>query len=169
MIRGPQQFRQGLKRPSGPLLGPEHNPWYWHPNRAGVRSGPTWYQRKIDEIDPDVTLTWNPLKQEWLFWVRTPRVQTRYGNGWNLLFTAHPEELDERQFARLYSCSMKKWGNAKRYFDHIEATMIRDRERYERASRSDVLDKAMESFEHSQIKVSMFGPSSGSKFSTYHS
>lgn len=166
MIRGAQRVRQQIAR--GPVRGPEWNLWYWHPNRAGVRSGPAWFMRKLEEVDPDLTLTWSPLAQEWILWARTPRVVTRYGNGWNLLFTIDPTMLDERQFARLYSCSMKRWGSAKRYFDHIEAQAIREREAAERQSRSSAIDQATEVWEHSQIRVG-YGANNGSKFSTYHS
>jgi hypothetical protein len=46
--------------------------------------------------------------------------------------------------------------------------MEREKAAQEKATFANTMDHAMESFNHSQIKVSMCGPSSGSKFSTYH-
>jgi hypothetical protein len=150
----------------GPRLGPEHDRWFWHPNRAGVRGPEPWFERQLAGVDPALRVTWSPIHQEWLMWAPSPRI-ARTG-GWNLLFTISPDALDERQFARLYSCSVQRWGSAKRYFDHVEAQLQRDQDRYERCSRAAVMDQAMESFDHSQIKVG-YGSSNGSKFAEYHS
>lgn len=77
--------------------------------------------------------------------------------------------LDERVLARLYSASAAQWGNGKRYFEAVTAQLEREKAAREKQAHNDLIDAAMPSWEHSQIKVSGFGKSSGSKFATYHS
>ena len=77
--------------------------------------------------------------------------------------------LDERTLAAVFNASARKWGSGRAYFDQVESAVRREQAAKERRQRQDAIDIAMPSFEHSQIKVSGFGKSSGSKFSTYHS
>jgi hypothetical protein len=46
--------------------------------------------------------------------------------------------------------------------------MDREKELADKRYQQDLIDSAMPSWEHSQIQVSGFGKSNGSKFSTYH-
>jgi len=160
-------FRQAISK--GAKLPPEANPWWWNPRRVGQAEVPERFLDRLQEIDPNLNLTWNKWGQHYSVWMRRDRLQTPICQGWTLLFHVHPRELDNRVFHRLYSASADKWGNAKEYFIAVEREMEREREKRERDSRQETIDIAMETFDHSQIKVSMYGPSSGSKFSTYHS
>lgn len=150
-------------------LPPEANPWWWNPNRVGLKSGPTWFMERLEEVDPNLTVTWNAYGQRWNVWARRDRIRSPICQGWMLLFHVGPEELDNRVFHRLYSASADKWGSAKEYFLAVESQMEREREKRAKASTQDVVDQSMETFDFSQIKVAMRGPSNGSKFSTYHS
>jgi hypothetical protein len=92
--------------------------------------------------------------------------------GWKLLFVHNGPNgeylpLDERVFARLYSASAAAHGSGKAYFQRIVDEMERDKARTDKQNLQDSIDIAMESFDHSRIKVG-YGPSSGSKFSKYH-
>jgi len=147
--------------------------WWWHPNRPGVRMGPAWFDKMAHEVDENVAVTWSGWHQRWLVWLKAPQFNHPVCWGWKLLFVVREDDgsyrpLDERVLARLYSASMKKWGTAKKYFDAYQREQARDKEVRDKDNWNDTLSQAMESFEHSQIKVG-YGPSSGSKFSDYHS
>jgi hypothetical protein len=156
------------------VLPPESILQWWHPGRPGVRSGPAWFDKKLMEVsDGELAVTWNSYIERWQVWVKAPRIQNKYVNGWNLLFVVQNDDrtyrpLDERVLGRLYSCSMRQWGTLKAYHDAIERVEREETEAREKANWNDTLAQAMESFDHSQIKVG-YGPSSGSKFSDYHS
>jgi hypothetical protein len=159
--------RMAVAKPATP--GPETNPWYWHPNRQAVRFAPDWFRRQLHDMDPELEVTWNPIAEQWQIWIKKDRIQHAVCWGWLLLFSAPPECLDNRIFARLYSASARKWSNGKEYFAAIAREMERDKEAAKKAAQQDTIDAAMPAFEHSQIKISMAGKSSGSKFATYHS
>ena len=171
-MRG-QPFRQRIARPRA-IPGPETLHWYWNPSRFGVELAPEWFRRKLKEIGEELEVTWSPVHERWLVFSRAPRVQHKICSGWRLLFVNQEPSgeylpLDERVFARLVAASVITHGSAKAYFDRIKAEFERDNERKDRKHTQDTIDLAMPSWEHSQIKVSGFGPSSGSKFSRYHS
>lgn len=167
----PNQFRAkaGPKR----VLGPEHNVWYWNPNRAGIQTAPEWFKEQLSKLGDELAVTWNPINQRWQVFSRAPRINHPVCQGWKLLFVHNGPSgeylpLDERVFARLYAASVHEHGSAKAYFSRIVSEMERDRAKSEQNDLNDTIDIAMESFDHSQIKVSGFGKSSGSKFSRYH-
>lgn len=155
-------------------LGPEHNIWYWNPNRAGVRTAPASFMERFQaEMGDELEITWNPINERWQVFMRAPRLQHPICQGWKLLFIHNGPSgeylpLDERVYARLYAASARANGNGKEYFARIVSEMERDQKKREEKSLQDSIDIAMESFDHAQIKVSQYGPSSGSKFSTYH-
>ncbi len=167
-----QPFSQPLSKPTA--LGPEYNPWFWNPNRQSVRSAPEFFKTDLARVDPNLEVIWNPIMERWCLWERNGRINHPLCQGWRLLFIHHDVDrsylpLDERLFARLFAISMKHQdGDALRYFDRVAAEMQRDKDKAEEQSKQDSVDAAMGSFDHSQISVSMFGPSNGSKFSTYH-
>ena len=144
---------------------------YWHPDRIGAqakRPDPA-FLKKLHELDENVEVTWSPIHHRWIMWLRAPRVMNAYHPGWNLLFVVEDVNknflpLDERSLARLYSASMKKWGDARVYFDYVEKTMREEQEAISRQNTQDSVDQSMETFEHSQIK----NINSGSNFSKYH-
>jgi hypothetical protein len=152
-------------------LGPEHNPWYWNPNRVGAGEAPTWFKAKLREVDPegDIDVRWNPVKQRWGVFYRKPSMRHPLCSGWVLLFLAQYEDgsylpLDERILARLYEASAAKWGNGKKYFQQVVDQIEHEKTSREKQHTQDTIDIAMESFEHSQIK----NINSGSNFSKYH-
>lgn len=165
-------FKQQIAKPK--RLGPEFNPWYWHPFRPDAQLAPDSFMKRFKaEMGQELEITWNPINQRWQVWSRAPRMQNPICQGWRLLFIHNGPSgeylpLDERIYARLYSCSVQAHGSAKAYFDRICNEMERDRERQTQKDLADQIDMSMPYFEHSQIKVSGFGKSSGSKFSTYH-
>jgi hypothetical protein len=172
-VRNPRepQVRVPLAKPK--RLGPEHNPWYWHPNRAGVRKAPAFFSDRLhSEMGEELEVTWNPINQRWQIFTRAPRLNHPVCQGWKLLFVHNGPNgeylpLDERVFARLYSASAAAHGSGKAYFQRIVDEMERDKARTDKQNLQDSIDIAMESFDHSRIKVG-YGPSSGSKFSKYH-
>jgi hypothetical protein len=155
-------------------LPPQANVWWWNPNRVGVKSAPDWFKHKLWLMDDKLEVTWNAYRERWQVWMRRPRLQSPVCQGWILLFINEDANheympLDERLFARLYAASEDRWGNGREYFRAVERELEREKEKAEAQYRQDTLDIAMESFDHSQIKVSMCGESSGSKFSEFHS
>lgn len=139
-----------------------------------MRTAPEWFKAKLELVDPSLVVTWNAYNHRWQVWMPSPRIKHPYCAGWNLLFIVQDSQgryapLDERVLARLYHSSADKWGSGKKYFDAIVAEELRARESKHKQDLADQMDMAMEHFDHSQIKVAMRGPSSGSKFSTFHS
>lgn len=168
--RSSQPFSQPIAKPQA--RGPEHNPWWWHPNRVGVRGGPEWFERQLAEFDQHegrLAITWNPITEKWQIWARKPTLRTPICQGWLLLFPVEPTELDNRVFARLYAASTRAWGGGKAYFDRIVSEMERDKERRDAAASQEARDIAGDYYDHTKIQISMRGPSSGSKFASSHS
>jgi hypothetical protein len=167
-----QAFRQPISKPA--KIGPEFNPWFWNPNRIGADRAPSYFLHRLwNEMGTELRVTWNPINERWQVWTLAPTVNHPICQGWKLLFIHNGPSgeylpLDERVFARLYASSARVHGSGKEYFNRIVSEMERDKERREANYRQDTIDLAMPSWEHSQIKVG-YGPSNGSKFSTYHS
>lgn len=148
-------------------LGPEHNNWFWNPNRIGATEAPVWFQKQLREVDPDrlIDVRWNPVQQKWGVFYKKPTMQHKICSGWVLLFMVPPTELDERVLARLYEASAAKWGNGKQYFASVMRELERAEEQKEKNRRQEAVDLAMPFWEHSRI--SNLGK--GNKFSRYHS
>lgn len=164
----------GMERARPSIPPPEALNWWWNPSRSGVALGPEWFRAKLHEVDPELEVTWNRYTERFLIWTKKERMQTKICSGWLLLFPVQYDDgsfmpLDERVIARLYHASSRKWGSGKAYFDAVEREMARDKERARKQADTDHIDQSMETYNFSQIKVSGFGPSSGSKFSTFHS
>jgi hypothetical protein len=154
--------------------GPEFNLWFHSPSRYGADLGPAAFREKLHEIDENLEVVWNFVAQRWGLWVKNPRFQNQYSQGWQLLFVHNRPDggfapLDETLFARVYTIDMKRAGSAAKYFDRIMSEVERDKEKSKARHTNDNVDIAMESFDHAKIQVSGFGKSNGSKFSTYHS
>ena len=150
------------------IPSPETSKWFWHPNRASVRFGPAHFRKELKALNKDLEITWHPLDEEWLIWNRSPRFQHKLCQGWTLLFPVAPWNLDNRVFALLYSRWMASFGGAKGYFDRIEAEMARDKERADTVRADSVREGAGDYYDSTQISVSMFGKSNGSKFANHH-
>lgn len=165
-MRSPS-FKQQIAKPVA--LGPEHNPWYWNPYRPGVLFAPPSFTKRFkEEMGEELEITWNPIQERWQLWSRSPRMQNPICSGWRLIFIHNGPKgeylpLDERVYARLYSCSAQVHGSARAYFDRICNEMERDREKRDRQSTQDAIDMAMPQFEYSKIK----NIGNGSKFADY--
>lgn len=167
-----QQISVEVAKPK--QLGPSTNPWFWNPNREPGRRPNDSFAEELHRLDPDLRAVWNPVQERWALWVKSHKVQHPVCQGWRLLFIHHAADgsylpLDETFLARIYAIDSHRVGDAKKYFDRIVSEMDRDREKREKKFTADSIDAAMPSWDYSQIKVSGFGKSSGSKFSTFHS
>ena len=146
-------------------VGPEHNAWYWHPNRVGATSCPSDFAKQLAEVDPDLACHWNPVEQRWQLWMRKPSLQNPICQGWMLLFPVHPKHgLDARVLARLYGASARRWGNGKRYFEAVEREILHDKAVKEATWDDQRNWMARDYFKHTQIQVSGCGESRGNKF-----
>lgn len=147
--------------------------WYWNPSRPGVQLGPEWFRSKLHELSDELEVTWDAYHERWLVFMRQPRVQHPIGMGWTLLCVVQDEEgsympIDERVLAHLYVRSRKKWGDGLKYFEAVQREIEKEKEAADKADLDENIQQATEAFTHSQISVG-YGPSNGSKFSTYHS
>lgn len=160
-------FQQPIQRVKV-IPPPESSHWWWNPSRVDVTFAPEWFTKLVNEIDPEVKVTWDRYQERWLVWAKAPRLQSKLCSGWMLLFPWKDADgsylpLDERIFARLYAASAAKWGRAKDYFLAIEREMERDREEAEKTRLDDVKHAAGEYYDSMQIK----NIGSGSKFATH--
>jgi len=166
--RGKTPVTQTISKPVP--LGPEHNVWFWNPNRIGARGPePSFESRLRSEFGDDIGVTWNPITERWQVFARAPKVQTPICQGWRLLFIHWGADhqflpLDERVFGRIYQVDSSRNGGAKKYFERIIQEYHRDEAKREVEKKQDAIDQAMPYWEHSQIK----NIGKGSKFSTYH-
>lgn len=161
-----QPFTMPVARPRP--VGPEASDWFWNPNRVGVRGAPDYFAAQLQAFDPELAITWNPLTERWLVWVRKPKLVSKLCRGWLLLFPVRYEDgsyqpLDDRIFARLYAISGQRWGSGAAYFRRIEQEIERDRQQAEDSRRDSVGYLAREYFPHTQPWVG-YGLSNGSKF-----
>ena len=159
-------FKQPIAKPK--KLGPEQNPWYFHPNRVGVQMAPAWFGKYLDEVGPDLAVTWNPITERWQAFCKAPRIQHPVCQGWRLLFIHKDADgsympLDERLVARIFAASAMSSGSAIKYFERIAAEYERDQIKKEARLKQEAIDQAMPYYEYSMIK----NIGNGSKFSTY--
>lgn len=162
-----QSFSQTIAKPV--TKEPESNPWFWNPARVGVRSAPGWFQEQLEQIDPDLRITWNAHRERWQVWARVERLRHPLARGWRLLFIHHDVDgsylpLDERLFARVYAASARANGDARQYFDRIVSEMDRDKAKREADYRQETADIAGEVYDHTRISTA----GKGNKFAEYH-
>lgn len=155
----------------GPTPGPETMLFYWHPLRPQSRKPDPAFYRKLKDLGNELEVSWSPVHERWLVWMRTPRIRHRLCPGWMLLFPVQDQDgnylpLDERTLARLAHASVFAHGSAKEYFNRVVAEQERDAERERKASDAERDAIADSFFQHQQIQVG-YGKSSGSKFTTY--
>ena len=153
---------------------PEAMSWFWSPSRVDAIYAPSWFLDQLHQMDPDLTVTWDVWNERWLVWMKQPRFQSKYSQGWMLLFPVRYEDgsympLDERVMARLYAASTQKWGRGRDYFLAIEREMERDKEKAKADRDDNVKHAAGEYYDHMKIQVSGCGPSNGSKFAAHFS
>jgi len=159
-----------LAKPGKPE--PAVNVWFWNPQRYGIDHGPEWFTKRLHNIDPELEVTWSPMHERWLVWAKSPKLVHPVCQGWRLLFVHHDRDhnylpLSELVFARIFEASVFAQGSAKAYFDRIIDEQERDDVRKETRLSTEAIDRAMPQFDYSKIKVSGYGPSNGSKFSTF--
>jgi len=153
---------------------PESMSLFWAPSRVDAIFAPKWFLNQLHAMDPDLTITWDRYNERWLVWMKSPRSQNKFSQGWTLLFPVRYADgsympLDERLFARLYAASAAKWGRGRDYFLAIEREMERDKEKAKLDRDSNVQHAAGEYYDHMKIQVSGCGPSNGSKFANHFS
>lgn len=128
-----ETFTVPVNQPKGPRPGPEVLPWYWHPQREGVRSAPEAFQARLKEIDPDLRVVLSPVHERWMIWVKNPRIQHWLCKGWQLLMLWESPDthaylpLDDLIFANIYAISAEKTNTtAKAHFDKVLAAAKRN-------------------------------------------
>jgi hypothetical protein len=153
---------------------PSENPWFWNPNMVSVRKAPDWFLGPLKRtMGEELEVTWNPVNERWQVWTPAPRIQHPVCRGWRLLFIHNGPSgehlpLDERVYARLWSCSADQHVDGRKYFQRIQDEYHRDEAKKQARLSQEAVDQAMPFWDHSQIKVAMRGKSNGSKFATYH-
>lgn len=157
-------FTQQIKKPN-PNVGEEYSPWFWNPSNVYTKRAPESFRRLLDEVDPDLEATWNPITERWQIWVRNPRVQA--GRGWLYLFPVQDPSgaylpLDERSIAKIHEISVRKHGSSKAYFDRVVGEQQRDREKKDRELNETVKFEAMDYYGFTQPHVG-YGALTGSK------
>lgn len=156
-------FKQAVAKPVP--LGPEHNPWFWNPNRADIRLGPSDFRKRMKGMDERLEVTWNPITERWQIWVVDHKIQHKVCHGWRFLFSTDPRELDERVMAELYARSGYKWGNLYEMWLRVEQEIERDREKADRNREDEVKAIARDYWDYTLIK----NVGRGSKFTENHS
>lgn len=155
-------------------LAPETSWNFFHPNRVDARYAPAEFRAKVHAIDANLDVVWHPIQERWCVWVRNPRITHWMCKGWQMLFPVrYPDgrfmPLDERTLAAIFDRSARKWGNGVEYWNRIQDEIRHDRQQGIKNREAMIGQQARDRFDFAQIKVSMAGPSSGSKFTTHHS
>lgn len=163
---GQSDFRVAPPKPQ--QVREDEHPLFWNPSRLGVQLGPNDFRKKLHDIDPDLEVAWDRNLERWNIWIRKPQLNHPISRGWGLLFQVKLNDgayapLDERTFSKLAEISARKWGNATSYFKRVEAEMEKDRLSAEKTRKDGIDDCGGEYFDYLQPKISMFGPSNGSK------
>lgn len=158
-------FRMPISKPT--RLGREHMPHFWNPTRAGVRQGPEWFQALLREIDPDLRVTWNPIRERWYVWVKAPRITNPISQGWMLLFPVQYADgsyapLDERTIAKIHEVTLGRYGGAVKYFNRVADEMDREREQAIE-DRKDAIGRSARDYYRHIIPSVGYGKSNGSK------
>lgn len=154
---------------------PEESWHYFTPASFGVQLAPEDFRRRIKEIDSRFEVIWHPYNQRWVVWAFLPQeIKHPRMKGWKLIFTVQYAggeymPLDERTLARAWDRCGRKHGSFKRYWERIDAEMDRDYDQGRLNRQEETKALARDYWDHTQIKVSMRGPSSGSKFQKHHS
>lgn len=175
----PVRTRRALPNMAVPIakpkvLGPETSWSFFHPGRVDARRAPADFRSQVHAIDPNLDVVWHAVHERWCVWVRNPRIRFWMCPGWQMLFVVRYADgsympLDTRTLATIFDRSPRKWGNARQYFDRLEAEMHAERRRKKAAHSNEIGAIAREKFDSCQISVSMRGASNGSKFQKHHS
>lgn len=147
--RNPQSISVTPDRRVAPPI--ESIDWWWHPSRPGVSGGPAWFERKLDEVDSELAVTWNAYKGQYQLWAKKPSMSHRLCWGWTYLFPVSTKALYESDgalvLARLFEASDKRWGSAREYFNAIVREQEKAREQAEKSALDDLLHRAGEVYD----------------------
>lgn len=154
-------------------VGPETSWSFFHPGRVDVRFAPDDFRKRVKAMDDKLEVAWHPVHERWCVWVKNPHIKHWMCPGWQLLFPVKHSDgtfcpLDERVLAEIVNRSPRKHGNGRQYFERVMAEIDKDR-KAKRTAHQDVIGQhARDRWDFAQIKVSMAGKSSGSKFTNHH-
>lgn len=99
---------------------------YWHPDRIGAISAPSWFARDLEQLHPDLRCVMSPVHQRWIIWQRKPENRNPITQGWSYKFDFDPDKLGPLPLARLYEASARKWGSGAKYIEAVQREMARD-------------------------------------------
>lgn len=165
----PEQFAVPLNLHTGKKPGPEVHPWYWHPQREGVKKPPRAFADTLRSIDPDLAAVFSPVHERWLIWVKNPRIRHWMCRGWQLLFIwEHPVKhtylpLNELVFHNLVLTDVTKHPSAVAYFERIQADIERRKAEKDKAYNAD--RRSMQKEFIKSLEISSSGK--GNKFALY--
>lgn len=154
---------------------PEQSWWFFHPGRVDRRLAPEDFRKKLKEIDQRLEVVWHPVNERWCLWFYAPQeIKTARLQGWKLITPLRRSNgeylpLDERTLAFCWERLGRRYGSGREYWARIQSEFERD---YDKKQANNADTKAHlhgEYWDYTQIKVSMAGKSSGSKFTNHHS
>lgn len=153
----------------------DQSPWFFTPGDVDRVLGPEDFRAKLKEIDSRLEVVWHKVNERWVIWFHAPQeVKTPRLKGWKLIFPVqHPDgsymPLDERTLAKVWDRTGRRYGSGLAYWNRVEAEYWREYDAKEATHKQYVRDVAGDRFDFAQIKISMRGQSSGSKFANHHS
>lgn len=169
-------FTTEVRGKSLPPLDPGALFHFWHPDREGVEKCPEDFVARLREVGGDDLRICRPpagapiRSRCWLVWYRKPEITHWLSPGWMLLIAWHhpstqePLPLDNRILAQLYLQSAKRFGNGRKYFDHI-MSMMQDDENRRNADRHEYRNvRSSDYYEFQKIK----NIGKGNKFARHH-
>lgn len=167
-------FGLPLNMRKGPPPGPEILPWYWNPDRDGVKQPPAAVVRQLRELDPDLRAVFSPVHERYLIWLKSDRIQNALCKGWLLLFiwedptTKEYLELGDPPtllFHNLYLIAAHRFPNAKGYYDTIQKSIEAKKAEREKDYQNGRRD--MQRDYYSSYKISTAAP--GNRAALHHS
>lgn len=157
------QFSQPVNQ-LGPELGPEYNPFYFHPNRPDARFAPERFLKLVKEIEKDCTVVWNPIKERYGLWYRSPDRPNHISGHWKLVFWCEWDGeycLDNRILAKLWTRVRR--GRGEEYFDALMRESARDSEIADKDHDAELKAAGDEYWEYMKIK----NTGQGNKFTRF--
>lgn len=156
----------------------QHPPFWWTPDRSpdpvGTEANATNFRAQLKEVSPLLEVAWDHGENLWAVWVRLPRVQVPWCQGWARLFFVQSDHkfypLNEVALATVYERDMRmQHTDALKYHDRCLHEVERAKARKKSTQRDEDEQRASEIWKHHQIQVSGYGKSTGNKHVNYHS
>lgn len=158
-------FKQEIVK--GNAKSEESIPSWWNPSRAGLKSAPEWFLRRLEEFDPELKCVWNGFTENWQIFCKSDRIKSPIARGWLLIRRIPPEDLREHNvpliLAALWAQSARRGVTGAEYFDRIMAEQDRDMELAKKAANQETADMMNDYWESTQIGSHR----KGSNFSNY--